>query len=177
MVVNNAGIGMRTVNPRFFDDPRPFFEVSPEGFMAVVATNLTGYFLVARAFAAVFVEQRQGRFMNISMNHEHHAPAGLRPLRAVACWRRIPEPHHDRGPAAVRHRGEHPASGWRHRYRDDPRRAGRRARRSLLPPEIMGPPVVFLASAEAEGITGERIVAKDFDAWLADFRSRARTGT
>jgi gluconate 5-dehydrogenase len=30
MVVNNAGIGMRTVNPRFFDDPRPFFEVSPE---------------------------------------------------------------------------------------------------------------------------------------------------
>jgi hypothetical protein len=36
---------------------------------------------------------------------------------------------------------------------------------------------VFLASAEAEGVTGERIVAKDFDAWLADFRSRARTGT
>jgi gluconate 5-dehydrogenase len=70
MVMNNAGIGMRTVNPRFFDDPRPFFEVSPEGFMDVVATKLTGYFLVARAFAAVFVEQRQGRFVNISMNYE-----------------------------------------------------------------------------------------------------------
>jgi gluconate 5-dehydrogenase len=51
------------------------------------------------------------------------------------------------------------------------------ARRSLLPPEVMGPPVVFLASAEAEGVTGERIVAKDLDAWLADFRSRARAGT
>jgi gluconate 5-dehydrogenase len=36
----------------------------------------------------------------------------------------------------------------------------------------MGPPVVFLASPEAAGITGERVVAKDFDLWLADFRSQ-----
>jgi gluconate 5-dehydrogenase len=46
------------------------------------------------------------------------------------------------------------------------------ARRSLLPPEVMGPPVVFLASAEADGLTGERIVAKDFDRFLAELRSR-----
>ena len=41
LLVNNAGIGMRTVNPRFLADPRPFFEVSPAGFADVVATNLT----------------------------------------------------------------------------------------------------------------------------------------
>jgi hypothetical protein len=35
---------------------------------------------------------------------------------------------------------------------------------------------VFLASAEAEGVTGERIVAKDFDAWLTAFRSRRGAG-
>jgi gluconate 5-dehydrogenase len=46
------------------------------------------------------------------------------------------------------------------------------ARRSLLPPEVMGPPVVFLASAEAEGLTGERIVAKGLDRFLAELRSR-----
>ena len=42
------------------------------------------------------------------------------------------------------------------------------ARASLLPASVMGPPIVWLASPEAEGVTGERIVAKDFDRWLAD---------
>ena len=46
------------------------------------------------------------------------------------------------------------------------------ASRSLLPADVMGPPIVFLASAEADGLTGERIVAKDFDAFLEQFRSR-----
>src|SRR5437016_1616162 len=29
LLVNNAGIGMRTANPRFLTDPQPFWEVSP----------------------------------------------------------------------------------------------------------------------------------------------------
>ena len=41
------------------------------------------------------------------------------------------------------------------------------ARAALLPASVMGPPIVWLASAEAEGVTGERIVARDFDGWLA----------
>ncbi len=42
MLVNNAGIGMRTVNPRFISDPQPFWKVSPDGFRDVVETKLTG---------------------------------------------------------------------------------------------------------------------------------------
>jgi NAD(P)-dependent dehydrogenase (short-subunit alcohol dehydrogenase family) len=49
LLVNNAGIGMRTVNPRFMTDPRPFYEVSPKGFRDVLETKVTGAFLVARA--------------------------------------------------------------------------------------------------------------------------------
>jgi hypothetical protein len=41
----------------------------------------------------------------------------------------------------------------------------------LLRPQIMGPPAVFLASPEAAGLTGARIVATDFDTWLSAFRS------
>src|ERR1700760_2256710 len=48
LLVNNAGLGMRTVNPNFHTDPQGFWLVSPDGFRAVVDTNLTGYFLVAR---------------------------------------------------------------------------------------------------------------------------------
>jgi gluconate 5-dehydrogenase len=46
------------------------------------------------------------------------------------------------------------------------------ARKSLLHPDVMRAPVVFLASAEVEGLTGERIVAEDFELWLAGFRAR-----
>ena len=44
VLVNNAGIGMRTVNPSFLSEPQPFWQVSEEGFMAVIDTNLTGVF-------------------------------------------------------------------------------------------------------------------------------------
>ena len=174
LVVNNAGIGMRTVNPRFFDDPRPFFEVSPEGFTDVVTTNLTGYFLVARAFASVFVEQRQGRFLNVSMNHETMRKRGFVPYGpsragAEALSLIMTE---DLRPHAIAVNillpGGATATGM------IPDGLPDNTRRALLPPEVMGPPVVFLASAEAEGITGERIVAKDFDAWLAEFRARPK---
>ncbi len=38
----------------------------------------------------------------------------------------------------------------------------------LLSPDIMADPIVFLASPLAEGITGERIIARDFNQWLKD---------
>jgi len=40
-------------------------------------------------------------------------------------------------------------------------------RATLLDPAIMGPPIVWLASAAAAGVHDERIVARDFDDWLA----------
>ncbi|MHB1710678.1 MAG: SDR family NAD(P)-dependent oxidoreductase [Acidimicrobiales bacterium] len=173
LVVNNAGIGMRTVNPRFFDDPRPFFEVTPEGFTDVVATNLTGYFLVARAFAAAFVEQRHGRFVNVSMNHETMRRRGFVPYgpsRAGAESLSIIMTE-DLRPYGIAVNmllpGGATDTGMIPDGMDDA------VRSSLLRPQVMGPPAVFLASPEAAGVTGERIVAKDFDAWLAAFRSRS----
>jgi NAD(P)-dependent dehydrogenase (short-subunit alcohol dehydrogenase family) len=48
LLVNNAGIGMRSVNPRFMTDPKPFWEVPPAGFRDVLETKATGCFLVTR---------------------------------------------------------------------------------------------------------------------------------
>ena len=39
-------------------------------------------------------------------------------------------------------------------------------RAGLLDPGVMGPPIVWLASAEADGVHGERIVAAEFEEWL-----------
>ena len=68
MLVNNAGIGMRTVNPRFMTDPQGFWEVPASGFRAVIETNLTGYFLVAREITPRMLAAGGGRIVNISVN-------------------------------------------------------------------------------------------------------------
>ena len=38
----------------------------------------------------------------------------------------------------------------------------------LLDPAIIGPPIVWLASPQAEGVHDERIVATEFEQWLAE---------
>ncbi len=172
LVVNNAGIGMRTVNPRFFDDPRPFYEVTPEGFSDLVATNLTGYFLVARAFAPHFVGRGGGRFVNMSMNHETMRRRGFvpyGPARAGAEALSLIMVE-DLRPFNVTVNLVLPGGATATGMIPDDLPAA--ARERLLEPEVMKAPTVFLASEEAAGLTGARIVARDFDRWLADYRSR-----
>ena len=69
LLVNNAGLGMRTVNPRFMVEPMPFWRVPPEGFRAVIDVNLTGYFLMAREVVPRMLAAGSGRVVTISMNH------------------------------------------------------------------------------------------------------------
>lgn len=171
LVVNNAGIGMRSVNPRFMEDPMPFFEVPPDRFADLVATNLTGYFLVARAFAPRLAARGGGRIVNVSVNHETMCRPGFVPYGPARAGteslsRIMTEDLRPYGVAVnILLPGGATATGM------IPEGLPEEARRRLLPPEVMGPPIVFLASPEAEGITGERIVAKDFDRWLAERRA------
>ena len=44
---------------------------------------------------------------------------------------------------------------------------------TFLMPEVMGPPIVWLASDAAAGVHDERIVATEFDRWLRDRSARA----
>jgi NAD(P)-dependent dehydrogenase (short-subunit alcohol dehydrogenase family) len=171
LVVNNAGIGMRSVNQRFLTQPQPFFDVPIEGFTDVVTTNLTGYFLVGRTFAPHMIERGGGRFVNISINHQTMARRGFVPygpsraaseaLSAVMAA--------DLAPFGVAVNVLVPGGAT-----DTgmiPEGLPEDSRRQLLHPSIMGPPIVFLASAEAAGLTGQRLVARDFEKWLRTFRA------
>jgi len=50
------------------------------------------------------------------------------------------------------------------------------SRAGLLAADVIGPPIVFLASAEAEGLTSARIVSRDWQSWLADLSCARRRG-
>jgi NAD(P)-dependent dehydrogenase (short-subunit alcohol dehydrogenase family) len=162
MLVANAGIGMRTVNPRFLTEPQPFWEVSPGGFRDVVETKLTGCFLVARAVVPAMLAAGAGRIVVVSMNEQTMVRRGFVPYgpsgAAVEALARVMAADLEGTPVTVNILlpGGATASGM---VPDD---APPEARAGLLDPAIMGPPIVWLASPEAAGVTGRRIVAKDF---------------
>ena len=167
VLVNNAGIGMRTVNPRFLTDPQPFWAVAPEGFLDVLETKVTGCFLVARAVVPRMLAAGGGRVITISMNEQTMIRRGFVPYgpagAAVEALARVMAADLAGTPvtANVLLPGGATATGM---VPDD---VSPEARATLLDPAIMGPPIVWLASDEAEGIHDERIIATDFDDWLA----------
>jgi gluconate 5-dehydrogenase len=171
VLVNNAGIGMRTVNPRFLTDPQPFWSVPPDGFRDLVATNLTGYFLVARAVVPRMLEAGAGRVVNVSMNHATMNRRGFvpyGPARAGAeALARIMAA--DLADTPVRANillpGGATATGM------VPGDLPEGVRAHLLDPAVMGPPVRWLCSPQAADVHDERIVATEFTDWLA---ARAR---
>ncbi|MBN9620976.1 MAG: SDR family oxidoreductase [Actinobacteria bacterium] len=162
VLVNNAGIGMRSVNPRFLTEPQPFWDVSPDGFRDLVATNLTGYFLVARAVAPGFVAAGRGRIVNITMNHSTMVRAGFvpyGPARAGAeALSRIMAADLAGTGVTVNQLlpGGATASGM------IPQDVPADVRERLLPADIMGPPIRWLCSPQAAGIHDQRIVATEF---------------
>jgi gluconate 5-dehydrogenase len=169
LLVNNAGIGMRTVNPSFMTQPRGFWTVSPDGFRDVIDTNLTGYFLVAREVTPRMLSAGRGRVVNISVSLSTMTRAGFVPYgpsRAgaealsrimAADLRDTPVTVNVLLPGGATRTGmvlaDHAA-----------------ALPNLLDPEIMGPPIVWLASSAASGVHDQRIVAVEFEQWLRDKR-------
>jgi NAD(P)-dependent dehydrogenase (short-subunit alcohol dehydrogenase family) len=166
MLVNNAGIGMRTVNPRFMTEPQPFWKVKPAGFRDVMETKATGTFLVARAVVPRMLSAGGGRVVTISMSESTMTRGGFVPYgpsgAAVEALARVIAADLADTPvtANILLPGGATATGM---IPDD---LTDEARANLLDPSIMGPPIVWLASRDADGVHDERIVAPDFDHWL-----------
>ena len=171
MLVNNAGIGMRTVNPRFMTQPQGFWEVPVDGFRTVIETNLTGYFLVAREVTPRMLAAGSGRIVNISVSHSTMHRAGFVPYGpsragSEALSRIMAADLRGTGvtvnlllPGGATVTGMLPADAVPDNQR-------------FLEAAVMGPPIVWLASDEAAGVHDERIVAVEFERWLRDRNSR-----
>jgi NAD(P)-dependent dehydrogenase (short-subunit alcohol dehydrogenase family) len=169
LLVNNAGIGMRTVNPNFMTESRGFWTVSPDGFRDVIATNLTGYFLVSREVTPRMLAAGGGRIVNISVNEPTMTRAGFVPYgpsrAGTESLSRIMAADLSGTPITVNLLL--PGGATRTGMIPDELAAGLR---NLLEPEIMGPPIVWLASAEASQVNDERIVATEFEEWVESRR-------
>ena len=155
-----------------------FWEGDVDGHLRMLMTNLGGPFLMARACIPGMVDRGFGRIVNISiarstMIRPSQGPYG--PLKAAleASTRIWAAELEGTGvtanillPGGAADTASIPGEGIGNRAAPFAAGEGPRGQegmaRGLLPPAIMAPPLLWLVSNEADGVTGRRFVARDW---------------
>jgi NAD(P)-dependent dehydrogenase (short-subunit alcohol dehydrogenase family) len=163
VLVNNAGIGMRTVNPDFMTEPIGFWQVSPDRFRDLLTTNVVGYFLVARAVVPHMLEVAgHGKIVNISVSETTMRRKGFTPYgpsrAATDALSHIMAA--DLAGTGIDVNLLLPGGATRSGMTPDS--APEDVQATWLDPAIMGPPIVWLASPASDGHTDQRIIATEF---------------
>ena len=150
---------MKYVSEHFLTAPTRFWEVRPDVYRMVIDTNVNGPFLMARAAVAPMLRAGWGRIVNVSMSRETMRRAGFSPYgpskaaleSETVIWAQ------DLAGTGVTVNAILPggatATGM------VPEGVSEQVRASLLKPDVMVNPLLWLASTASDGTTGKRIVA------------------
>jgi 3-oxoacyl-[acyl-carrier protein] reductase len=162
VLVNNAGRGMKYVDETFLTKPTRFWETAPDTWRMIIDTNVNGPFLMARAAVQHLLAAGWGRIVNISMSYETMKRQGVSPY----------------GPSKAALESE--TIIWAQDVIDTSTRVTpnnvcgavengmipdtfpKDMRTKLMRPDIMVPPLLWLASASSDGFTGHRIIAAEW---------------
>jgi NAD(P)-dependent dehydrogenase (short-subunit alcohol dehydrogenase family) len=165
ILVNNAGRGMKYVSENFLIEPTRFWEADPAAWRLIIDTNVNGPFFMARAAAPLMMRAGWGRIINTSMSFSTMQRRGFTPYgpskaaleSATQIWA---QELAGTGvtvnailPGGATLTGMIPDS-----FPED-------ARSRLLDSEIIVPPLLYLASPAADGVTGKRF---DASKWRTD---------
>jgi NAD(P)-dependent dehydrogenase (short-subunit alcohol dehydrogenase family) len=161
-LINNAGLGMETISTHIMSEPPKFHEVPVERWHAVMDTNVNGPYLMARAITPFLVEQGSGRIINIvtstfSMIMKGFSPYGPSKAAleaATVVWSRDLEGTGVMVNALLPGGAANTTMVPNLEVPD---------RSTLVQPPVMGPPAVWLTSAASEGVTGQRVIAKEWN--------------
>lgn len=165
ILVNNAGRGMKYVSENFMSEPTRFWEVEPATWRMVIDTNVNGPFLVARAVAPVMRAAGWGRIINVSVSRQTMQRGGFSPYgpskaaleSETIIWAQ------DLAGSGVTVNALLPGGATLTGMIPSGYPAELRAK--LLPPEVMVPPLLWLASERSNGVTGMRFNAAQ---WRVD---------
>lgn len=169
MVVSNAGIGNNAPGMEDLPPEHRFCDIPVSAVRAVVDTNLTGYFIVASRFVPLMLKQGRGSLVYVStstgtITRPGQLPYGPSKAGGEAMSAILAEELREAGimvnvicPGGFTDTNMAPKGATE---------AMRQSGRPILPPTVLNKTISFLASPASAGITGEKIVGKDFDAWL-----------
>jgi 3-oxoacyl-[acyl-carrier protein] reductase len=176
VLVNNAGRGMRFVSETFMTEPTRFWETDPDIWRMVIDTNVNGPFLMSRAAVPMMRAAGWGRIINISMNHETMRRRGFSPYgpskaaleSETIIWAR------DLDGSGVTVNALLPGGATLTGMIPDSVDAAVRSR--LLEPEIIVPPLLWLASVASDAVTGMRFNAARWPAGQDEAAAAAACG-
>ena len=159
ILVNNAGRGMRCISDEFLTEPTRFWEVAPATWRLIIDTNVNGPFMMARHAVPVMLEAGWGRIVNVSvsqgtMRRRGFSPYG--PSKAALESETIIWAQDLEGTGVTVNAllpGGATLTGM------IPPTVSELTRSELLDPSIVVPPLLWLVSREADGMTGRRLVA------------------
>lgn len=159
ILVNNAGRGMKYVSDHFLDRPTRFWDTDPGVWRMIVDTNVSGPFYMARAAVPGMLAQGWGRIINVSMNHSTMRRRGFSPYgpskaaleSETIIWAQ------DLGDTGVTVNALLPGGATATGMIPD--NASDTVKSTLLAPEVIVPPLLWLASEGSNGVTGQRFNA------------------
>ena len=175
ILVNNAGIGQGIIRADNWSNPIRFWEVEPAQWQLFVAVHSTAPFLLSRLVAPLLVEQGWGRIVNVTtslgtMTRGGYAAYGPTKAATEAMTSVMAYDLEGSGvtanvlvPGGVTNTNIVPAeSGF--------------DRAKMLQPEIMAPPLQYLVSDAANGVSGQRFLAAHWDPSLPPAEAAAKAG-
>jgi NAD(P)-dependent dehydrogenase (short-subunit alcohol dehydrogenase family) len=162
-LVNNAGVGMQGIGNVLVGKRKPFYEVESDAWRRAVDVNVNGSFLMAKAVTPHLVNQAWGRIVNIETSlftmmmdgFSPYGPSKAALESATVIWSK------DLAGTGVTVNALAPGGPADTRMIPQAE-IGDRA--NLLQPDVMVAPIVWLMSPQSDGVTGRRIIAKEWSA-------------
>jgi NAD(P)-dependent dehydrogenase (short-subunit alcohol dehydrogenase family) len=162
-LVNNAGLGMQHIGHVMVGARKKFHEVDADTWRRSIDVNLNGPFMMAKAIAPVLVAQGWGRIVNIQTSNFTMVMEGFSPYgpskaaleAATVIWAK------DLAGTGVTVNALAPGGPANTRMIPTEEVADRS---TLIQPEVMVAPIAWLMSPRSDGVTGRRIIAKEWDA-------------
>jgi NAD(P)-dependent dehydrogenase (short-subunit alcohol dehydrogenase family) len=162
-LINNAGIGMQGIGNVLVGGRKPFYEVEAETWQRAVDVNVNGPFLMAKAVTPQLVRQGWGRIVNVETSLYTMMMDGFSPYgpskaaleSATVIWSK------DLSGTGVTVNALAPGGPTDTRMIPE---IEVNDRSTLLSPELMVAPIAWLMSPRSDGVTGRRIIAKEWNA-------------
>jgi len=175
ILVNNAGIGQATLRPGNWQQPLRFWDITADQWRQFVAVHTTAPLLLAQAVVPEMTERKWGRIVNVTTSLgtmiRSGSPTYGPSKAALEAFSAIMSKDLDGSGVTVNVL----VPGGVTNTPMVPLEAGF-DRQDMIQPEVMAPPLVWLVSDAAGGVTGRRFLAVHWDAAMPPAQAAEKAG-
>jgi NAD(P)-dependent dehydrogenase (short-subunit alcohol dehydrogenase family) len=175
ILVNNAGIGQATLRPGNWQQPLRFWDITADQWRQFVAVHTTAPLLLAQAVVPGMTERKWGRIVNVTTSLgtmiRSGSPTYGPSKAALEAFSAIMSKDLDGSGVTVNVL----VPGGVTNTPMVPLEAGF-DRQDMIQPEVMAPPLVWLVSDAAGGVTGRRFLAVHWNPALPPAQAAEKAG-